>query len=182
MNGAVNGISVSLAMLLLKGIPEGFIIQWGLHILTNTKIEWKRYLLLSGMYIVIMYLIRFLPITLGINAVLSPFVLIFSFQIVYHADLSKMIRAMIASVVILVFNALSEVLNMLLLGAFFGPEKAESLAWNTEKFSEAVYSLPSTIILGLFTVAAYFILKHVRAKASARKKLSENGETGTEDR
>ncbi len=182
MNGAVNGIAVSPAMLLLKGIPEGFIIAWGILILTDTKLEWKRYLLLSGMYIVITYLIRFLPITLGINTVLSPFVLIFSFQLIHHADLAKMIRAMVASIVILVCNALSEVLNMLLLSMLFGADKAETLAWNTEKFSEAIYSLPSTILMALFTITAYFVLKRIRAKANDRKKLSEHGETGTEDR
>ena len=108
----MNGIAVSPAMLILKGIPEGFIIAWGIHILTDTKPDWKRYLLLSAMYILITYLVRFLPITLGINTVLSPFVLIFSYQLVYRADLNKMIRAMIASIIILVCNALSEVFNM----------------------------------------------------------------------
>ena len=178
----MNGIAVSPAMLILKGIPEGFIIAWGIHILTDTKPDWKRYLLLSGMYILITYLIRFLPITLGINTVLSPFVLIFSYQLVYRADLNKMIRAMIASIIILVCNALSEVFNMALLSAVFGSEKADVLAWNTEKFSDAIYSLPSTILMALITLAGYFILKKMRQNDNARKRVNEDGKTGQETR
>ena len=84
----MEGIAVSTAMFLLKGIPEGFLVAWGMHILTNTPVRRKPYLMLSLLYIVITYLIRFLPITLGINTVLSLFVMIFSYQIVYHAILS----------------------------------------------------------------------------------------------
>ncbi len=170
----MDGIAVSIAMLLLKGIPEGFLVAWGMQILTSTRVEKKKYLMLSGLYIVITYLIRFLPITLGINTVLSLFVMIFSYQLVYHVGLTKMVRAMIASVIILVFTAVSEILNVVLLTVLYGSEQANVLVNSGNELTQAIYTAPSTVFLGLFTVAGYFI-----AKAIAKRK-SENGKMGKE--
>ena len=157
----MDGIAVSVAMLLMKGIPEGLISAWGMLILTNTKVEKKKYLLLSGLYIVVTYLIRFLPITLGINTVLSLFVMIFGYQIVYHVGLPKMVRAMVASVVILIITAVSEILNALLLTMLYGSEQANALMTSTNELTQAIYTSPSTVFLCIFIVASYFIAKAI---------------------
>jgi hypothetical protein len=172
----MDGIAVSLAMLLMKGIPEGLIIAWGMLILTDTKMEKKNYLMLSLLYIVITYLVRFLPITLGINTVLSLFVMIFSYQIVYHAGLNKMIHGMVASIVILVFTAVSEILNVLLLTMLYGSEQANILVTSSSELTQAVYTIPSTIFLALFAVAGYFIMKEIRKRKSTHGKPGK--ETG----
>ena len=113
----MSGISVSIAVLLIKGIPECLIVAWAIHVFTNTPVEPKKYFLLAGIYILTTYLIRLLPITLGINTVLSLFVLIFAFQIIHKAGLAKVIRAIISSVIILILTAFSEVFNVILLRA-----------------------------------------------------------------
>ena len=164
----MNGISVDILVLLIKGIPEGFLVALAIHVITGTKVEWKKYLLLSGIYILATYLIRFLPITLGINTVLSLFVLIFAFQIVHRAALSQVIRAVIASVIILVMIAFSEVLNVLLLTAMYGREPAEKLFTSPDGFTRALYSTPSTIFFALMVVAGYFVMRAV-AKRKALK-------------
>ena len=84
----MNGISVSLAVLLINGVPECLLVAWGMYIFTGTRLQANKYLLLSGIYIVATYLIRFLPITLGINTVLFLFVLIFSFQIIHQSSIN----------------------------------------------------------------------------------------------
>ena len=169
----MEGIAVSTAMFLLKGIPEGFLVAWGMHILTNTPVRRKPYLMLSLLYIVITYLIRFLPITLGINTVLSLFVMIFSYQIVYHANLSKMIRAMIAAIIILVMTAASEILNVLLLTLVYGSEQANQLVTSSNQFSQAIYTMPSTVFLGLITLAGYFMVKAINKGKQANGNNSE---------
>lgn len=169
----MNGIAVSIAMLFMKGIPEGFLVAWGMHILTDTKIEAKKYLLLSAIYIVVTYLIRFLPITLGINTVLSLFVLIFSYQLMYRAGLSKVVRAMVASVIILVFTALSEILNVILLTVMYGSDQANALAMSTNRMTQAIYTSPSTVFLAIFTVSGYFILKAIKKRNEKNGKASK---------
>ncbi len=171
----MDGIAVSLTMFLLKGIPEGFLVAWGMHILVGIPIDKKKYLILSLLYVLITYLIRFLPITLGINTVLSLFVMIFSLQMMYHIELSKMPREVIASVIILVFIAVSEILNVLLLIMLYGSEKADALVNTSNQIMQAIYTIPSTIFLTIFVVSGYFI-----SKAINKKKVEKNGEDGKE--
>ncbi|NLI21433.1 MAG: hypothetical protein GX418_07805 [Clostridiales bacterium] len=160
----MSGISVDVSVLLIKGIPEGLLVAWAIHLFTNTPLQFKKYALLSLFYIVTTYLIRFLPITLGINTVLSLFVLTFAFQVVYKAGLNQVIRAVISSVVVLILIAVSEVLNVVLLTVIFGRSQAEALFTSTDGLTRAVYSSPSTIFMAMFLVLIYFILRYIRMK------------------
>ena len=169
----MSGISVSLGMLLMKGIPEGFLVSWAIHLFTNTRIELKKYLFLTGFYILATYLIRFLPITLGINTVLSLFVLIFAFQLVYKVGLNKVIRAVIASIAILILISIAEVFNVLLLTAIYGRELAETLFRSENGWTQGFYTMPSTLFLALLMVALYFILKAIRKRKNVHGKMVE---------
>jgi hypothetical protein len=169
----MNGISVSLAMFLMKGIPEGLLIVWGIHILTNTNVDRKKFLLLSAVYIVTTYLIRLLPITLGINTVLSFVVLVFCFQLSYHIGLPKMTRSLAAAVILLVFTAVSEIANVLFLTVLYGGEQANALMASQDKMTQAIYTMPSTVFLAIITVAVYFV-----ARAIKKKRKHVDGETG----
>lgn len=176
----MTGISVSIAVLLIKGLPEGLLVAWAIHIFTGTRVEIKKYFLLSLIYVLATYLIRLLPITLGINTVLVLFVLIFAFQIIYKAGLSKVIRAIISSVIVLILIAFSEVLNVLLLTSLYGREAAERLFTSADGLTRALYSSPSNVFLGLFVVAGYFIMKFVQKKRTVKNgKVCE--ETGKQD-
>ena len=170
----MNGISVSLAVLLINGIPECLLVAWGMYIFTNTPFLAKKYFLLSGVYIVATYLIRFLPITLGINTVLFLFVLIFSFQIVHQSSLSQLVRSIISSVIILILIAVAEVCDVLLLSALYGRESAEALFTSPDGLTRALYSIPSNMFLGLLILASYFVMKRIQKKKDAKNgKVSE---------
>jgi len=173
----MNGISVSLAVLLINGVPECLLVAWGMYIFTGTRLQANKYLLLSGIYIVATYLIRFLPITLGINTVLFLFVLIFSFQIIHQSSLSQLVRSIISSVIILILIAVSEVCNVLLLTALYNRESAEALFTSADGLTRAINSIPSNVFLGLFILAGYYIMKLIQKKKDAKNgKVSE--ETG----
>ncbi|HNW85371.1 MAG TPA: hypothetical protein PLP25_02030 [Candidatus Limiplasma sp.] len=171
----MNGISVSPVVLLINGIPECLLVAWAMYIFTGTPLHAKKYLILSGVYAVATYLIRFLPITLGINTVLFLFVLIFSFQILHQSSLSKLVRSIISSVVILILIAVSEVCNVLLLTAFYGREAAETLFTSPNGLTRAVYSSPSNLFLGLFVLGSYFLMKLIQ-----KKKDEKNGKVSEE--
>ncbi len=168
----MDGISVGWQMLLIKGIPECLIVAWAIHVFTNTRINWRNYFIMAAIYIVATYLIRFLPITLGINTVLCLFVLILSFQLLYKSELSKTIPSIIASVVILIFIALSELLYVLLLIMVYGREKAEGLFRFADELTRALYSIPSNVFLGLLVLAGYFVMKYI----NRRKRKAQDGD------
>ncbi|MEA4928825.1 MAG: hypothetical protein VB104_09130 [Candidatus Limiplasma sp.] len=169
-------ISVSPQILLIKGIPECLVVAWAIHIFTRTPLEWKKYLFLAGVYILSTYLIRFLPITLGVNTVLSLFVLIFAYQIIYHAELSKVIRAVISSVVVLILSALSELLNVLLLSLLYGQEQANQMFRFSDEMTRALCSIPSNVFLFLFALAGYFLLKRFPPKPKREAKTVDPAE------
>jgi len=169
----MNGISVSLAMLFLKGIPEGLLVTWAIHTFTLSKMNVKQYLLLSLIYISATYLIRFLPITLGVNTILSLFVLIFAYQVVHRVGLSKVIRAMISSIIILVLIALSELLNVLLLTMMYGRTRAEELFTSSNGLTQSLYSIPSTVFLAIFVTCAYFIIRYFTVRKLKNGKTRE---------
>ena len=166
----MSGIAVSIIMLLIKGIPESMLNVLALHFFTRTKINIKIYFLLSFIYLLSIYLIRFLPITLGVNTVLSLFVLILSFQFVYRPQLSKVIRTITASAIILILVAISEVCNMLLLTVLYGETAAMELFNSSQGLTKSIYTIPSTVFLAIFVFAGYLILKKF-----GKRKIS-NGE------
>jgi len=167
----MNGISVNIVVLLLRGVPEGMLAVLALHFFTRTKVDIKKYLLLCLIYVSATYFIRFLPITLGVNSVLSLFVLIISFQFTYKGQLSKVIRSIISAAVILTLVAISEVLNMVLLIMIYGRTQAEILFTSDNGLTETIYTYPSVIFFAIFIFIGRWILK----KYDLRKK--KNGET-----
>ena len=100
-----------------------------------------------------------MPITIGVNTVLSFFVLILIFQLAYKAQLSKVITAIASSAVILILIAISEVLNILFLSLLYGQEKATQLINSSNGLTQSLGTLPSTVFYALFVFAGYFILK-----------------------
>lgn len=169
----MNGISVNFILFFFKGIPEGFLTVLALYIFTRTKMDIKRYLLLSFILIIGTYLIRFLPIALGVNTVLSLFILIITFLFVYKTQLSMIIRSIVSVICIFILIAIAEVLNMLLLIMVYGHSTAETMFSAKDGLQQSLYSLPSTIFFAFFIITGYLILQQIE------KKAKKNGKTGT---
>lgn len=151
--------AVTNEMLLAKGIPEAFLVALGIHILTETKVEWKKYLVMSFLFVLMPYLLRQLPISSGINTVLSLFGLIFVFQLLYRSGLQKIVRAMISPIIILILILVAEMLNLLLLSMMYGFETANTMVKVPSGWAQCLYSAPSTVFLALLLLAAYHIIK-----------------------
>jgi hypothetical protein len=155
----MNGISVDINVLLINGVPQSLLMVLALHIFTETKIDKIKYFVLSAIYLIATYLIRLLPIALGVNSVLSLIVIIFTFQFAYKAQLSQVIRTIVAATVNLILVAVSEVLNMLLLTVFYGKEKAMELFNSSDGLQQSIYTIPSTLFFACLIFAGYMVLK-----------------------
>ena len=157
------------------GHSAGLLITLSLHLFTRTKLEWRKYLTLGFIFIISTYLIRFLPITLGVNTVLSLLVEVISFQFFYKFDLSKMIRLIASAVISIIMIAVSEILSMMLLVMIVGANRAEELFTSTGGIMQGLSTLPSNIFFAIFIFIGYQILKFI----DKRKKA--NGEAGRKD-
>ncbi len=167
--------AVTPEMLIAKGIPEAFLVALGIHILTETRVDWKKYLLMSFMFIVIPYALRQLPISLGVNSVLSMFALILIFQLLYRPGLKKIIQTMISPLIILILISIAEMLNMLLISIQYGQERASEIFMTPNGWTQCLYTWPSTVILALLLAASYFVMR-----AIGKKRKIKDGANRTE--
>ncbi|MCE5195947.1 MAG: hypothetical protein LLG09_02285 [Negativicutes bacterium] len=166
----MDGIAISVTQLIIKGIPEGFLMMLALHILTGTKIDAKKYFLLSSVYVILTYLIRFLPITLGVNTMISLLTMILLFQLTYKTQLGKVVKSVVSAVLIMTFVMISEILNMLILYTIYGQSKAEELLNFGSELTQSLVTIPSSIFLALFIVLSHVILTRLE------KRKNEHGE------
>lgn len=169
----MHSIAVSILALLIIGIPQCMLAVLALHIFTRTKINLKKYILLSLIYAIAAYLIRFLPIAIGVNTVLSFFIMILTFQFAYKTQLSMVIRITASASVVFILIAISEVFNMLLLTIIFNQQKAVALLNSSDKLIQSISTIPSNIFFLIFIFIGYFVVK------KAEKREQSNGKTGT---
>ena len=169
-------IPLTNEMLIAKGIPEAFLMALGMHILTQTKINWRKLFIMFLILFLMATGLRALRLSSGINTVLSLFGVLVIFQILYRSGLQEIIRTIIAPIVILIFISIAEILNLMVLVMFYGMETASTLIRTPNGWTQCLYSAPSTIVFALLLLAANAVLK------SIRKRKKENGDLGEETR
>jgi hypothetical protein len=162
----MNGISISLTQLVMKGLPEGLLMTLAFHLFTNTKIDKKKFFTLAFTNILITYLIRFLPITMGVNTILSLLALIVLFQITYRSQLDVVVRSIVTAVVVMTMIIIAETLNYLILFAWFGSERAEEILYNSSEFIKNAAAVPSTLMLIVMIFSAYWLMKKIENRKS----------------
>lgn len=168
----MNGISISIIELLIKGIPETLLMILALHIFTHTKINWKKYFMLSLTYIIVTYLIRMLPIQLGVNTMLSILIMVLLFHIAYRGQPEKTASVVISAVIILIIIMIAEVINISLLNVLFGEAKTLAMLSEDTPIIKSISTIPSTLFTAVFVFIGYLILKQY-----GKRKL-QHGETG----
>lgn len=157
----MNGISISLTQLLMKGVPEGLLMTLAFHLFTNTKIDKRKFFTLAFTNILMTYLIRFLPITMGVNTILSLLALIVLFQITYRSQLDVVVRSIVTAVVVMTMIIIAETLNYLLLFAWFGSDRAEEILGHGSEFVKNAAAIPSTLMLIIMIFSAYWLMKKI---------------------
>lgn len=169
----MKNISVNFIVLLINGIPQSLLTVLAVHIFTKTKIYFKKYLLLSLIFAVATYLIRFLPIAIGVNTVLTLFVIIIEFEFTYKTRLSKLLCIIVSAIITFLLIVFSEVLNMCLLTILYGQAKAEKLFVSNNGLTKGISTSPTNIFFSVFILIGYLILKKIE------KRKEQNGKTGT---
>ncbi|HEY5560827.1 MAG TPA: hypothetical protein VIK72_03565 [Clostridiaceae bacterium] len=146
-------IKLTLLEMLLRGIPEAFIFIWATYILSKTKFNSKRWFI-SGLTLGIAgYFIRLLPISLGINSILSIILMI-----VLSILISKMTFKTAVSVcmAVMVIEFISEFLNMILIQYVLKLD-IKYIMNNLEL--KLIWTLPSLIFTCLIIISIYYIGK-----------------------
>ncbi|WP_298845863.1 hypothetical protein [Clostridium sp.] len=145
-------IKLPLLELLIRGIPEGAIYIWACYILSKTKFHLNRYLLSTALLVFITFIVRRLPISLGINTVLSLCLLI-----IINIKINKIsiIKSISISVSIIILASLCELINMLMIKYLFKSDLTH--VWNNP-FLKTIYGIPSLVLFVLSIIIINVIL------------------------
>ena len=153
-------LKLSLIEVLLRGIPEGFLIIFAVYAFSKTVINIKRYIITSIISIISIYLIRLLPIQYGVHTILNTMLILLLAVSVNKIDIIKSIQA---SLMTLLLEFVCEGINMLIIKYIF---KVDILYVLSEPSLKVIYSIPSLLIFAAIVCTYYFSL-------ARRKKLRE---------
>lgn len=145
-------LKVSFLELVLRGIPEALLFYLAAYAFTKNKIQIKRYLLSCILQSVMIYLIRFLPIQNGTDAILNLLVLITLIVIVNKIEIIQAIRA---GIIISFLEFICEGINVFFI-QFILRKDINSLFNNP--MLKILYSSPSLLLFGCIAISYYIIL------------------------
>lgn len=110
-------LHLSFLELIFRAIPESFALIFGMYIFSNIKIKLSNYIISSLILASSTYLVRFLPITYGMNTIISIIVLVGLAIYINNDNLLKAVRGGIISIIILF---ICEGINMFILQNIYG--------------------------------------------------------------
>ncbi|MCM8710256.1 hypothetical protein M2651_04350 [Clostridium sp. SYSU_GA19001] len=145
-------LKISLLEFFLRAIPETFLMVLIVHALSRMKINFKKYLLSSSIFSVMVYLIRLLPIQLGVHSILNLIVLIVLTVLINKVDI---IKSTSSGLIAFIFTFLLEGANFYFIQSVLKKDINEVM---TNPVSKVLTGLPSLILFGIFTIIYYIIL------------------------
>ncbi|MBW9171429.1 hypothetical protein K2F43_09430 [Clostridium estertheticum] len=158
-------LRLTLLEVVLRILPEEFLVIFAVYVFSKTVINVEKYMKSSIIYIIAVYVIRFLPIQYGVHSILNIIIIIILTVNINKISIIKSIQASLMTVILLF---ICEGINVFIVQYVF---KVNVKYVFSQPLSKIVYSTPSLVIFALivFTYYIYLVKKN---------KLSEvmNGE------
>ncbi|WP_127837183.1 hypothetical protein [Clostridium prolinivorans] len=145
-------LKLSLFEFIVRSIPEEFLFVLAVHAFSKTRINLKKYLLSGILFSFIVYLIRMLPIQLGIHTILNLVIIVTITSFINKIDIINSIRA---GFIIFILGFIFEGINLLFI-QFLLKKDLNYIMSNT--ILKTLYGLPSLFLFAIFVIAYYIIL------------------------
>ena len=149
-------LTVSFLELVTRGVPESFLFVYSVYIITNTKIDNKKYFLSSIMLALIGFFNRLLPISYGIHTILNIIVLVILSTCIIKINVLQSIKA---SLLICIIMFICEGVNMFLIQILYGDNIVKVL---TNPVLKTLYGIPSLIMTTIIILIIKFLLNKKR--------------------
>ena len=160
-------LKVTLVELFIRGIPEGFFIFLLLCAICKCKIEPKRYILSSLLYVAFTYTVRSLPINFGVHSILILMGIVVIAVLLNKIAVLPAIKA--ALITFLLLYAL-EAVNVYTMQLIYGDAFIDAMSNGLIK---ALSSWPSLFLLGIISIVWY--------RRSAKKQMQNGINSGGND-
>lgn len=149
-------LGVNWIELFFRGIPEMFLVIWGIYIIARKTFNFKKCIFLSTIISIIIFFLRELPIYFGVHTMLTIVLII----CVMVAIGISVIVSIYATLLMFLLLSLSEFLNMLLLNLFGINININSM----EPIKKSLLGIPSLIILFVLILIMRYLLNKRRTK------------------
>lgn len=140
----------------LRGIPEMLLMIWGIHVIAKTSINLKNYILSTIMVVTATFLVRMLPIYMGVH---SFIVIFFTICIMVMTGI-PMIKSIYSVLLMFLIQSLSEFLNMVILSLLNIDPNIE----NINPITKSMLGIPSLTITCLVIIAIRYFMSGRREK------------------
>lgn len=137
---------------IVRSIPEEFLFVLAVHAFSKTRINLKKYLLSGILFSFIVYLIRMLPIQLGIHTILNLVIIVSITSFINKIDVINSIRA---GFIIFILGFIFEGINLLFIQFLL---KKDLNYIMSNPILKTLYGLPSLFLFAIFVIAYYIIL------------------------
>ncbi|MDP4089601.1 MAG: hypothetical protein Q8930_10070 [Bacillota bacterium] len=144
-------LKLAVLELFARGVPEGLLFVLAAYTFAGKRIDWKRYFLTATIYTVIVYLIRLLPIQLGINTIMALIGLIVLYVVINKLEI---VQAIQVSIITVILEFLCEAVNVIIIKNIL---KVDIQYVFSRPDLKVLYGIPSLLIF-MLVVAGYYVM------------------------
>lgn len=145
-------LKITIMELLFRAIPESLLFIWTSYMFAHINIEKKKYFMSSILSAASIYLIRLLPINIGVNIIITSAVYILITASINKIPVVKAISSIMISSILL---SMCESLNVFVLNWL----KVDMQIIVDKPLIKVLYFTPSLILFGIIILLLY-ILKY----------------------
>lgn len=149
-------LKLSFLEILVRGLPEAFIMILATHAFANKKLDKKEYLTSSLVMALVVYLVRLLPINYGVHTILNVFVLIF---LTFNINKIDLIVGIKSSILVLMLLFVCEGFNIWFIQNILHRDLS---VLYTSSADRIILGIPSTILFAVIVIVYYLILSKKR--------------------
>lgn len=135
----------------LRSIPEGFIMMWGIYIISKKSINILKFILSCMLTSIVIFFVRWLPIEFGVHMLIN---IVLTISIAISIGIS-LVKSIYSTLLVYFIFSLSEFLNIVILDLL-------NIDTNIEFSNPLIKCLsgtPSLIIVLLFIIIINYLLK-----------------------
>ncbi|NCA93436.1 hypothetical protein EOM82_09485 [bacterium] len=140
-------------------ILQGFVFTLGIFAFNRQKIMLKKYIMVSVVLSVFIFLVRLMPITFGVHIILNLLFLFLVCVLILKMPIYTTIRS---TLLVTVFLLASEMANVAVMIAIFGQDEFEQKM--SVPMQKAIIGLPGVLAFALLIFLSYILLTRSKKK------------------
>lgn len=152
---------------ILGYILQGFAYCLGIYAFCVKKLEMRKYIAASMIFIVISYVMRYvmrlLPVSFGVHTILNLACLFLLAVFFLRIPALAALRSILAITILLLAT---ELFSVFLITKIVGQAQFDSMM--NDNLGKALIALPSSVIFAAIVLAAYFVLRKIKVKKSVK--------------